>query len=169
MNGSPKPSFEIIHMISAVLVELNAVFENCELAVQQLYVLAYIDSHGRMTRAGQKVLLRTTVTKILKEVFKCNDNKVSGWVNELLTLEFLGETTLSKDEKAKLFLVQKGRGKAVFIGKKGSAKLSFFVQQLIKVRRELTKKNSKLLKAPQTREYGPIASSLHFFLSAYQK
>jgi hypothetical protein len=169
MERAPKPSFEILHLIATLLVKLESVFENCQLNASQLYVLGYIDSHGKTTRGGQRVLLRTTITKVLKEVFKCNDTQVSVWVNELLTLKLLGETTLGKEERAQLSLVMKGsRGKALFVERKGSTMLSFLVTQLIKFRRELTKDNSKLLHSPGT-ERGPVASALAFFLAAYDR
>ena len=162
------PSFEILHLVSTLTIRFNSVFKKCHLDIEQLYILAYIDSHGRKTREGQKVLLRSMITQVLKEVFKCNDSKVSNWVNELLTQKFLGETTLDKDEKAELFAVREGRGKAVFIRRKGTAKLSVFISELIKFRQEITTNNNRLLHSPGTDAYGPIAGALVFFLSAFE-
>jgi hypothetical protein len=155
--------------MSALPVKLNSVFKKCKLEVEQLYILAYVDSHGRKTKAGQTVQLRTNITTALKEVFECSDNKVSTWVNDLLGKGFLAEITLVKEEKDRLFSDMKGtRNKAVFVERKGTTKLSFFIAELIKFRKELTKKNSKILQPPGTESYGPIATAVAFFLSMYE-
>ena len=168
MTSNVAPSFEILHLVSTLTLRFNSVFKKCRLDIEQLYVLAYIDSHGKSTSEGEKVLLRSMITKVLKEVFNCTDSKVSNWVNELLTQRFLGETTLDKDEKANLFSVREGRDKAVFIRRKGIAKLSFFIGELVKFRQEITTSNNRLLHPPGVDAHGPIASALAFFLSAYE-
>ena len=169
MGDSPKPSFEILHLMSALPVRLNSVFKKCKLEVEQLYILAYVDSHGQKTSSGQMVQLRTNITMALKEVFKCNDNSVSTWVNEMLSKKYLGEVTLSREEKDRLFPTMRGkRNKAICVKRKGTTKLSFFVTQLINFRKELTRDNSDILKPPGATSYGPIAAAVAFFLSAYE-
>jgi hypothetical protein len=167
MNKGSEPSFELLHLISALLERFILIQKKCNLDAQQIYLLAYFKSHGKINRRGQRVLLRSNITDILKEVFKCSDNKVSGWVTKLSAGKFLGEITLSKDEKAELFSMRKGRDKALFIRKEGIAKVAFFVRELEKLRHEITQQNSKLLLPPRVEEYGMIATALRFFLDQF--
>lgn len=165
--NTPEPSFEVLHLVSTVLVRFNTVFKKCELDVQQIYVMAYIKSHGKDTRYGQKIMLRATITRVLKEVFNCNDNQVSIWVNKLCSNKYLGEVTLDKEEKAELFSTREGRNKALVITKSGLAKVSSFVEELEKLRHEITQGRAEILRPPGVEFHGPIASALLFFLSQF--
>src|SRR6266404_7425731 len=169
MKTSPKPSFEILHLVLSLLVKLNSIYDACELVEQQIYVLAYIDSYGKKTRSAEKVLLRTTLTDVLKKVFKCNDNKVSNWMNGLLTQGFLGEITLDKEEIAQLSPVKKGtRSKAVVLDNKGTKKLSFFFAQLRKLRTDLIKHPSVLL-PPGADEFGDVGQLVLLLLAGSER
>lgn len=167
MGNSPEPSFELLHLISALLERFNLILKKCKLDVQQIYILAYIKSHGKSNKRGQKILLRTSTTEILKEVFGCNDTQVSGWVNELCAKKYLGEITLDKDEKIELFSTHKGRNKALIIKQGGVAKISLFISELEKLRHDLTQQKTKLLRPPGAEPQGIIASSLQLFLSHF--
>lgn len=167
MQKGSEPSFELLHLISALLGRFNLIIDKSKLDVQQIYLLAYLKSHGKSNRQGQKLLLRGDATHILKEVFKCNDTQVSTWVNGLLAGKFLGEITLSENEKVEIFSTRKGRNKAVFIRKEGVAKVDFFVKELEKLRRELTQQNTKLLLPPNVESIGMIAEALRFFLNQF--
>lgn len=169
MKPSPKPSFEIFHLISSLLVRLNVLYETCDLVEQQIYVLAYLDSYGKKASFAEKVLLRTTITDVLKKVFKCNANQVSNWVNGLVSNGLLGEKTLKKDQTSQLFSVKKGtRNKVVFLEKEGNKKLSFFIGQLLKFRTELTKPNSVLL-PPGADEFGTVAKLVFVLLAGFER
>jgi hypothetical protein len=167
MNTDPEPSFELLHLISALLERFNSIQKKCHLDAQQIYLLSYFKSHGKVNRRGQRVLLRANITTIMKEVFKCSDNKVSGWVTKLSAGKFLGDTTLSKDEMAELFFTREGRAKALFLTKEGIAKVAFFVKELEKLRYEITQQNSKLLLPPGVQDYGIIARALRLFLGQF--
>jgi hypothetical protein len=160
-------SFELLHLIAALLGRFNFILEECKLNVQQLYLLAYYGSHGTSNRQGQKILLRADITKILKEVFKCSDTQVSDWVTELCAKKYLGEITLSKDERAELFLTRKGRVKALVITNKGMAKVTFFVKRLEKLRDEVTRPDTKLLLPPGVTSGGIVAIGLQEFVNHF--
>jgi hypothetical protein len=165
MNKAPETSFEILHLISAVIARFNTIFKKCKLDAEQVYILAYIRSHGKDNHSGKKIILRSEVTKILKEVFKCSDNQVSGWVNELCTGRFLGEMTLDRNEKAHLFSTRKGRNKALYITRTGVGKFTTVVRELKKLHKELIQREPNLLRPPGMETYGQVAQGIMFFLS----
>lgn len=166
MKTVSEPSFEILHIVSTLIVSFFAIFERCKLDVEQLYILAYIKSHGQLNRRGQRVILRENITKVLKVVFGCNDSQISGWVGELCTGEFLDETTLKDNEKAELFSTNKGRNKALFIKRKGVAKVGSLTRELEKLLDETIKPNSRFFLAPGSDSPGIVGATLSFFLSA---
>ena len=165
MTKGPEPSFEILHLISALLARFNSIFEKSNLDAEQIYILAFIKSHGQDNQSGKKIVLRSEITKILKEVFKCTDNQVSGWVTELCTGRFLGEMTLSRDEKALLFSTRKGRNRALYITKNGVNKISTVVGELRRLHKELIRHDSNLLRPPGMDSLGTVAQGIMFFLS----
>jgi DNA-binding MarR family transcriptional regulator len=165
MNKGPEPSFEILHLISALLVRFNSILKKSKLDEEQIYILAFIKSHGEDNQSGKKIILRSEITKILKEVFKCTDNQVSGWVNGLCTNRFLGEMTLDRDEKALLFSTRKGRNKALYITKSGVTKFSTVINELKKLHKELVRREPNLLRPPGMEDYGDVAKGIMFFLS----
>jgi hypothetical protein len=167
MNKRPEPSFEILHLISALLARFNSIYKKTNLDAEQIYILAFIKSHGKDYQSGQKIILRSEITKILKEVFKSTDNQVSGWVSELCTGRYLGERTLARDEKVRLFLTLKGRNKALYLTKNGVNKFSTVIEELRKLHKELLRHDSNLLRPPGMETHGTVAQGIMFFLSQF--
>ena len=163
MHEAPNPSFEAIHLISFLLVRFNSICKKCQLDVQQLYILAFILFEGENTETDQKMLLRGDVTRLLKAVYGSTDNQVSQWVSDLCSKGFLDEVTLSSSQNSAVFTAKKGR-KALLLSKNGSAKVSFYIRELMKLRDDMVKKKDFLV-APGMSSCGPFGSGILLFMS----
>lgn len=165
MTDSPSPSFEILHLVSALLVRFNSICKDkCKLNPQKIYLLAYINSHGEMIE-GNKTILREDATKILREVFSSNDTTIGNWIDALYARNLLRSGRISSEDKKQFFSKSKGaRRDTLCLTQDGQEVVTDFVKELELIRNKITEPNSNLLLPPDMNDYGRIAKSLVWWL-----
>src|ERR1044072_7916457 len=133
MDNAPQPAFEAIHLVSFLLARFNEICKSCTLDVQQLYMLAFIQYQGAVNERGEKVFLRSDITRLLKDVYNSSDNQVSNWVSQLSSGGFLREVTLDAIQRAWFVMGRHGR-KALILEAKGAEKVKMFLDHLERLR-----------------------------------
>lgn len=169
MNESPQFSFEILHLISVFSVRFDTIFEKCELSALQMYVLAYIVSHGQTFGLNRKIVLRDHLTKILKRIFSCSDDLLTEQLTEMREDKFIDDLHITKEQKMGVFNTDKGRRRVLAIEKKGVKKVELLLAELRRLHLELIRPKSKLLCTPDTENHGIVGEALIFFLTSVEK
>lgn len=160
----PRYSFEIVHLIAVMSVRIERIFKTCKLDPLQMYVLADITSNGRKIRSEQ-VLLRDQMTKKLKVIFGCNDDRVAELLREIYEHGLIDDFHLTKEEQMAAFNTDKGRRRVLSVKRKGTAKVELLVKELRKLYRELLKPKCPLLLVPNESDLGIVGSTITIFLT----
>lgn len=168
MHNQPDLSFELLHLITVISNRITLVFKKCNLTSAQMYTLVYLNSHGNIYRQDQKIILRDRFTNILKQTFKLNKDQVSDLLKEIYDNDFIDDFYITKVELQEITGSSRGRTRVLGITKRGVKKVGEFGAELVRLHRELTQKNSKLLCPPDAKSPGVLGAGITAFLAVQE-
>ncbi len=171
MSKQVDASFEILHLVSILSLRFSNVFIKCDLDVEQVYTLVYINSYGKLYPQKDnneiKLVQRDQIGKILEDIFHCDKNRRTELIKDLYHKDLVDDFYLTKSEKDAIF--GEGKTRVLSLTENGSKKTDEFTNELKNLFYELTDTNHNLLFLPQTSRKGKIAMMLVGFLKIFRK